>query len=205
MRKRIACIFLCMLLITMLFPTNATASDEENPEFEDRIFDVKLFGIFMFPMQFLFKYGDVVFAWISEDSSNTDYLYISMKVREFRETTELEAIYDINWNYKNDRYITYVHSYPNGYGPFVIGKSVDGDNEYEIWISCEGLFYLENNIITWQVPKNEVGSPNKGEFLTSFYPHTHLRFRDDSDLPHMDLFKDLYHNRKIEKDYQIQY
>ena len=47
MKKKVV-ILVCMLLITTILPTFASAGDSENPEVEDRILDVKLFGIFPF-------------------------------------------------------------------------------------------------------------------------------------------------------------
>lgn len=93
---------------------------------------------------------------------------------------------------------------PNGYGPFSFEKSEDGDDEIEYWDYCEVSFDLDNHIITWKVSKSNVGNSQIGSKIT-IHPHTHLRFRDDSDLPHMDLFKDLYHNAKFIKEYKIKY
>ncbi len=207
MKKKIIGIFVCMLLITAILPITGIviAGSEEDPEVEDRIFDVKLFGIFEFPLQIYFKYADVVSTWFYENIDNPDYLYISLKIRDLdAKTDDLEAIYDVDWSYSNNRYICCVHNNPNGYGPFVIGKSTDGDDNYEDWAICDGTFDVENNIITWEVPKTVIGDPLIGHKLTSISPHTHLRFKDDSDLPHMDLFKDLSWNAKTVKDYRIQ-
>lgn len=51
-----------MLLIATMLPITGTviAGSEEDPEVEDRIFDVKLFGIFGFSLQIYLKYVDVV-------------------------------------------------------------------------------------------------------------------------------------------------
>jgi hypothetical protein len=47
MKKKIVGILICMLLIATIFPITGTvfAGSEEDPELEDRIFDVKLFGL----------------------------------------------------------------------------------------------------------------------------------------------------------------
>ena len=207
MKRKILGIFIVTLLIATILPITGTviAGSEEDPEVEDRIFDVKLFGIFVFPLQIHFKYADIVSTWFYENSDNPDYLYVSLKIRDLdAKTDDLEAIYDVDWSYLNNRYICCVHNNPNGYGPFVIGKSTDGDDNYEDWALCNGTFDVENNIITWEVPKTAIGDPLIGHKLTSISPHTHLRFRDDSDLPRMDLFKDLYWNAKTVRDYLIQ-
>ena len=206
MKKKVLGIFVCMLLVMTLLPITGTviAGDEEDPEVKDRTSDVKLFGFIGFPLQTFFKYADVVSAWFSEESANPNYLYVSMKVIDLQEKTSFEAIYDVDWVFNNNRYITCVHANPNGYGPFVIGKDTNGDNDFE-WDICYGTFDLENNIITWEVPKDVIGNPIKGDKLTYIFPSTHLRFRDASNLPRMDFFKDLAWNAKIIKDYTIEY
>ena len=207
MKKKIIGIFVCTMLITIIIPITGTviAGSEEDPEVEDRIFDVKLFGIFGFPLQICFKYADVVSTWFYENIDNPDYLYVSLKIRDLgAKADDLEAIYDVDWSYSNNRYACCVHNNPNGYGPFFIGKSTDGDDDYEDWALCDGTFDVENNIITWEVLKTAIGDPLIGHELTNIFPSTHLRFRDDSDLPHMDLFKDLSWNAKTVKDYRIQ-
>ena len=205
MKKIIVYFCIGMLVMITFIPMNTSAGDVDNPEVEDRILDVKFLGLINLPGQFLFKYADIVSAWVNEDAAHPEYLYISMKLRDLLDKTDnLEAIYDVGWYINNNRYISCVHANPNGYGPFVFGKSEDGDDEYEFWDFCEGSFDLENNIITWEVPKTVVGNPQIGSKIT-IHPHTHLRFRDDSNLPHWDLFKDLYHNAKYIKDYTIQY
>jgi len=39
--------------------------------------------------------------------------------------------------------------------------------------------------------------------LIDIHPHTHLRFRGDPNLPHMDLLEDLTWNVNFVKDYTI--
>ena len=206
MKKKLLEIFVCMLLLTTMLPMTVTviAGDEEDPEVEDRTLDVKLFGFIGFPLQTSFKYADIVSAWFSEESTDTDNLYVSIKVMDLQEKTNLEAIYDVNWVLNNKRYLTCVHANPNGYGPFLIGENTYGGDDYE-WDTCSGNFDLDNNIITWEIPKDAIGNPQKGDKLTYIFPSTHLRFRDDSNLPRMDLFKDLAWNAKIIKDYTIEY
>lgn len=132
-------------------------------------------------------------------------MYVSLKIRDLdAKADDLEAIYDVDWSYSNNRYCCCVHNNPNGYGLFFISKSTDPNGNYEDWALCDGTFDVENSIIAWEVPKNAIGDPLIGHKLTSISPYTHLRFRDDSDLPRMDLFKDISLNAKTVKDYCIQ-
>ena len=98
MRKKIFGIFVCMLFITTLLPIIALAGDPENPEFVDRIRDVKLFGLFIIPFQMKYKNVDVISVWFKEESINPENLYVSLKIQDLEEKTEsLEAIYNVDW------------------------------------------------------------------------------------------------------------
>jgi hypothetical protein len=205
MKKIMVSILVIMLLILTVLPLQVLAGDSDNPEFEDRILDVKLFGIFPFPLQNNLKYADIVSAWFHEDIGNPDYLYVTLKIRALQEKTGLEAIYDVDWTFNNNYYITCVHANPTGFGGFVIGKSIDGYDDFESWDYCDGNFNVEDNTITWIVPKDKIGDPHPLNTLTDIFPSTHLRFTDNSGLPLWDLFKDLAWNAKTRKDYTIQY
>jgi hypothetical protein len=67
-----------MLMMIAFYPINILARDAENTEVEDRIFDVKFMGLIGLPFQFLFKYADIVSAWVSDDSDHPECLYISI-------------------------------------------------------------------------------------------------------------------------------
>lgn len=204
--KKIVGILICMLLIITVLPITVSAGDPENPEVVDRIMDVKLFGIFGFPFQANLKYADIVSAWFSEDYTNPNFLYVSLKLRDLEDKTDgLEAIYDVDWAYNNNYYITCVHANPNGFGSFSVGRNTDSDDDFEEWEICDGIFDTNSNVITWEVPKESIGNPQPFSKLTNIFPSTHLRFTDDSGLPLMDLFKDLSWNAKTTKDYVIQY
>jgi hypothetical protein len=206
MRKKVVGILIFMLLITTILPLTAHAGDPENPEVVDRMRDVKLFGLFTVPFQMKFEYADVIAAWLHEESINPEYLSVSLQLRHLEEKTGLlEAIYDVDWLWKQDRFIANLHINPDGIGQFFVGRSLNGDDSIDEWIGCDGLVDIENNVITWFVPKEFMRNPPKGSTITFIRPHTHLRFTDDSGLPLTDLFKDLSWNAKITKDYVMEY
>jgi hypothetical protein len=206
MKKKIVYIFVCMLLVTTILPLTALAGDPENPEVIDRIRDVKLFGVITIPFQMEYKYADVVAAWLHEDSATPDYLSVSLQIRDLQDKTEsLEAIYNVDWIWNNNRFIVNLHINPQGIGSFIVGRSFDYNDDIEEWIACDGTVDLEKNIITWSVPKEFMQNIRKGSMITSIGPSTDLRFTDASGLPLMDLFKDLSWNAKSSKDYVIEY
>ena len=178
----------------------------DGPEVEDRVRDVKLFGLVRLVPQFALAHVDIVSAKFSEESDNRKYLYLTLELRSLKEKTILfEAVYAVDWTFDAIDYATAVHVRPDGIHAFWVGMSTDWDDDIEDWNFCEGFLDTETNTLTWIVPKGAVGNPQPAEALRYISPHTHLRFTSESGLPRGDLFKDLSHNAKLVNDYIIQY
>ena len=194
------------LLVASMFPTGIMADNSDSPELEDRIGDAKLFGIFGFLLQFPLKHVDIVSAWFHEDGNNPDYLYVSLELRDLKEKTgTLEAIYVVGWSNDNHHFLTGLSVFPGGAGGRHVGVSMDEDDVIDEYIVCDGTYDSENNIITWEVPKDVVGNPQPGDVLKDINPNTHLRYPYGYGLHRIDLFKDLSGNAKTTKDYTVQY
>lgn len=205
-KNKIIIFIVTMLLFSLSSITYVLAGSEENPEVEDRIRDVKLFGLFPFLPQFNFKYVDIISAWIYEEEDNQEYLYMSLKIRNLEDTTEkYDAIYVISWIFNGETYSASVHIFPNGATSLKAGPTDEERNDYIDYVICEGSIDSTNNIINWIIPKNEIGNPWMGSKITDIVPHTHLRYPESSGLPMVDLFKDLPWNAKYIKDYKIEY
>jgi hypothetical protein len=206
MKNKISLIVISMLLILQLFSINAFAGTEENPEVEDRIRDVKIFGLFPFLPQFNYKYADIVSAWIYEIEDNPDYLYMNLKIRDLEDTTKIyDAIYVISWTLNCVTYSASVHIFPEGATQLISGPTDEERNDYINFVICEGDIDSSNEIITWIIPKDAIGNPTKGQIISNIVPHTHLRYPESSGIPMWDLFKDLPWNAKTTRDYKIQY
>ena len=204
--KKIVEIFVCMLLILTSFSICVSAGSEEDPEIVDRMFDVKLFGLIPFLPQMNFKNADFESVWFYEQEDQPDTLYICMKVRELKTTSETyEFIYVVDWIYKNINYAASIRLLPQGLTSFLAGEWDEEDNDYVDYVVCEGTFDDETNIITWMIPKSEIGNPVKWTKITNIIPYTDIRFPLDSGKVKFDLFKDLAWNAKTLKDYVIQY
>jgi hypothetical protein len=198
--------FICILLSATAFPLAVNAGSEDDPEVEDRIRDVMLFGRFPFIFQFSFKYVDIVSAWMNEEENNPDYLYLNLKVRDLEEKTKrFDAIYVISWTLDSVWYSASVHIFP--YGPTILkaGPTDEEGNDYVDYVECEGKIDTDNDVISWIVPKDGIGSPNIGQIIENIVPHTHLRFPEYSGFPLWDLFKDLPWNANYVRDYQVKY
>jgi len=195
MKKKIVGLFVCMLLITTILPMTAMAGDEKNPEIKDKIGD-------------MFKHVDIVSVWFHEDDNNPDYLYVSFKVRDLIDRTQMfEAIYVVDWVFNGNTYAADAHVFPTGVSVFTSGKTIvngHGIIRYESYVICKSIFDVDTNIMTWIIPKTAIGNPHHGDLLTKLFASTALRFPLSTNLPHWDLFKDLSWNAWYRNDYTIQ-
>jgi len=206
MMKKIVGILVCMLLILVSFSICVSAGSEEDPEIVDRTFDVKLFGLIPFLPQMYFKNADFESVWFYEQVDHPDTLYICMKLRELKIISETyEFNYVVDWTYNNVNYGAFIRLFPQGLTSFLVGTLDEDGNDYVDYVVCEGTFNDETNIITWIIPKSEIGNPGKWTKITNIFPFINIRFPLDSGKVKFDLFKDLPWNVKITKDYSIKY
>lgn len=213
MDKRVTgCLMVALLMVPAFLPCVSLASDPEDPEIEDRMFDVKFFGFLDGVPQFFVKHVDVLSAWFDEDNDKPDYLTVCLKTRSLVDQTEyFEALYKVNWVYEHEYYGVILKIHTDGiFVGFQTYKEL-GNDHYDIHM-CDGTFDVEQNIITWIVPKDAIGDPDPGSLLTSTSASALLRPWDaDTGQPGPDVFKDLTvqligpHEERYGDDYQIKY
>jgi hypothetical protein len=203
MNRKIVGITLCILLVATLFPVArlVVAGDEENPEIEDEAGDV------------LLGYIDVLSAWLYEKSDDPDYLYASLKIADYKEVWF--TVYAIHWKHEGIRYwdtalhVGSLRDFPNeknlhwSYGWYfrvmgMPGRSMDTD--------ISGSINREKGIITWRIPKSEIGDLQPGDVLTQLHVFTAQRF-GGSLIPFGPLFRGFCDttNPLESKEYIIQY
>jgi hypothetical protein len=191
-KKIIGCFIICILMISAILPLSSIAGDPDDPEIKDRRFDVKVFGIFGFFFQSFLKHIDVVSAWFDEDSENPDYLTVCLKTRALMERTEtLEAIYKVNWFYNHEEYGVILKIHTDGiFAGFLAYKDL-GQDRHEMH-PCEGIYDIEQGVITWKVSKGDIGNLGPGSLLTTTSATALLRPWDETTgKPGPDIFKDL--------------
>lgn len=202
MRKILSSFIVLMLLLTTIFSIGAIAGDPENPEFEDRILDVKLFGLIRWIFQSRYKNMDVQSAWMSEDADEPEYLIAAMKLRDLEIPSENDQInYVLTFLIHNHLYNLHVQINNDGVSDFSIGKSLDEDDQIDDSIIIEGILDVENDIITWKIPKNYIDDYQIGVELYDIRASTHLQKSEKTPFLWLDLFKDLPGNAKLQKTY----
>ena len=152
MRKEIVGVFVCMLLLTTTF--SVMAGDEINPEITDEEGDAR-------------DYLDIVSAWFYEEPDNPDYLYIAIKIKDLSGGF-LGRGYSIHWNLNDIVYASGLDVY--GFR----GQKLWRSGEYgrgSVWewrkmSTVQGSYGEEIGIITWEIPKSDIGNPQPGDILT---------------------------------------
>jgi hypothetical protein len=172
-----------MLLNLSAISFIVSAGDEDDPEIVDDEND--LFGpLIEKPSLFQrlknigtladidnFDFLDIVSGWFYEKENEPDYLFTAIKLKNL-ELKEQRAIYAMHWEYDGEQYGTGVHTHSNGdYQQFVTVNS-----EADI-TSIDGTFDLENDIVTFKIPKFLIGNPKTGDILTKTDAWTALRLK----------------------------
>lgn len=206
MRNKIISIVIIMLLLLGSFSMIVSAGSEEDPEVKDRKLDVLFLGIIPFFPQMNYKNADFESVWLYEQESNPEYLYVSMKIRDlYGSSDQYDYIYVVDWTYNDVRYGASIHLLPTGLTSYLSGSLNEEGNDYISHVVCDGVFDDQNDIITWIIPKGEIGNPLKFSKISNIIPSTHVRFPLDSGKVKFDLFKDLPWNALLSKDYTIKY
>jgi hypothetical protein len=170
----------------------------DDPEITDGIGDV--FGLlsYIFP-QDAFGFLDIVAAWFYENPDEPDYLSVTIKLNDL-DFKSWHTIYSMQWMYNGVDQGVSVHTREKGaVASFFV---TSGDDRYAI----EGSLDAENDIVTFQIPKNVIGDPKPGDVLTNPVTLTSLRLGKRDHLLFMiligELAKDYAGNGK---NYIIQY
>lgn len=210
--KKLYKIFLTLLITCVLFSSGfVLAGDEQNPEITDEVDDV--FGpLVEDPSLFSrmkslgrlsdidnFDFIDIVSAWFYEEADEPDFLYSAIKIKDL-EFKKDRGVYAMHWAYNDIKYDAGVHTHSNGdFANFFAGKSPNGPHS-----SISGSFDIENDIVTFRIPKLLIGYPSKGDILTQTDAWNALRFKiEPATWPYGgELAKDW---AGYGKDYEIQY
>ena len=181
-QKKIGVIIILILLIMTLLPITTPAGDPENPEITDEQGDV--YGILItnpFITKLLILFGivnvefidsiDILSAWFYEQENESEYLFITIKTKNLEFSRQREA-YTMIWMNNGTKWIAYFNTYSNGK---VINSTI-GDYNGTFYHKIESRFNVANNTITFRIPKNLIGDPQKGDILTHTCVKTFMEF-----------------------------
>ena len=152
----------------LMIPLSTTALGCSDPLITDDIEDVSGSLAFLLP-QSAWSFLDIKSAWLSEISTEPDYLYASI---EFVDLTlrQWHTIYSFCWEYNGKICVANVH----------LGLQGDASDFYASYGEHtekvpDGILDLENDIVTIVVPKTLVGDPKPGDVLTKPYVLSGMR------------------------------
>ena len=156
--KKILNVIMIMLLLSTILTINhiATAGEEKNPEIIDAGNDT------------LLNHYDILSAWFHEVEDESGYLFISIKVNSLS-TIWLGGTYLVEWASTSGRFAS-----GSMIGMGIMNNSWRcGDyskgsyTKFDDLIPCEGSFNTDTNIITWKIPKSEIGNLKTGDLLSN--------------------------------------
>jgi hypothetical protein len=154
--KKIINFFLCLIITSTFFTINLNANLNNDPEIKDETGDT------------LFRYVDILSVWFFENSDEPEYLYIKMEIRDLSRSW-IGGLYQIEWTYNDVIYASFASigymgsSIPKG---LICGEYGRGtNNDLFNMKSCDGNIDIEMGLITWKIPKINIGNPDVGDIL----------------------------------------
>ena len=178
--KKIYMLACVMLLTSPFIATTVFAGDENNPEMKDDTGDVLLFENKISPViNMLFKNMDIISVWFYELSDEPDNLYVCLKMNDLRWPIFLGQ-YVAAWEYNGTMFGCGVRIHSKGdYFEEIIAYLDDYGEHIDIVPGIVKDFNLDTHIITFCVPKEEIGNPQAGSKLNNFYSNVMLRTLDE--------------------------
>lgn len=194
--KKIIILFLCVMLVLVTIPISISADPVNVFEKKDLPFDVRIdiritnknnrtipihSRMAILP-NFLCNYLDILSFSLYEDSEEPDYLFASIEVNKFK-FSEYRACYALHWKYNGLSY--YVGTNAHSLGEYI--SPICG-----YWEECgtiyhnyriEGDILVDENRITWIIPKELIGNPNPGDVLQDLTASSHLIYQKDCSAP----------------------
>lgn len=160
---------ICTIIYIIMFfiPISISAIFIPEPIITDDTEDVMGLLSIVFPQEDI-AFLDIESAWFTENPDEPDYIYASIKFVDLT-MRKWHTIYSIIWEYNEDIYFVSVHY--REYGTVSTYSATHGENSKII----TGSFDVENNIITFIIPKNTINNPQPGEILTNPQVLTSLR------------------------------
>ena len=153
MNIKIISISICFLLLTPILSLTIIAGDEENPEIVDEVDDTDLSAL------------DIHSVWFHEKSDEPEYLFISMKITSL--TERINAVFSVTWYYDDIKYVSGLDTF--FYRGNMFRSGLYQRATYRQWKNmpeCEGIYDLDESIITWKILKENIGHPQKDAVLT---------------------------------------
>lgn len=154
MKKKSFSFFMCFILLFTMFSSIVPAGDEQQPEIEDITGDINL------------SFLDIVSVWFYEESDESDYLFISMKIKDLNEG--FNAVFSVRWKYNDVVYVSGLDTFYFKDNEFRSGLRQRATYwQWKNMPECIGFFNESTNIITWKILKSNIGNPKKDDFLTN--------------------------------------
>ena len=148
-----------MCILIFLIPISIIAIENPEPLITDDTEDVMGLLAKIFPQEEI-SFLDIESVWFTENPDEPDFIYTSIKFVDLT-TRKWHTIYSLIWEYKGETY--FVSGHYREYGTVSTYSAAYGENAEKI----TGSFDVENDIVTFIIPKNIINNPQPGEELTN--------------------------------------
>ena len=162
MKNKIITVLISFIFISSL---SALAGNINDPEITDDKGDS-------------FGYLDIDSVWFFEEIENPDFLFVSMKINE-PSLKKFQQTFAVFWEYNDEEYACSLHlgfDIKEDWGQYNTGESSGkapngGAKNYRI----NGKYSTADGIITWDIPKEFIGNPQKNDVLTNTWSNAFRR------------------------------
>ena len=139
---------------------NAIAGNINDPEITDLAGDA-------------FGYLDIDSVWFYEEEDNSDTLFVSMKINE-PSYWKFQQTFAVSWECNSIEYFCALHlgfDIDEGWAKYSAG--ISESNDYHRNLS--GTYSISEGVITWEIPKEFIGEPDKDDVLTNTWSNAFRR------------------------------
>ena len=175
--KKSLTVIICIMIGVGIFSQMVIAGDEDNPEIEDPEDDVAFF-IDILPRSLInrfCKHLDVLKAWFFENPDEPDYLFATIKLKEYKIAT-LMVSYGVGWYYDNIDYIA-VFTFSRG-DEYISGLKI----QESVYVPIDDFYIINEgeNTITFKIPKDIAGELEPGDIINDPFIFGTCRFVSDN-------------------------
>jgi len=148
MRRKLIGIYLVFIFISSSMSTMFVLADDQEPQITDQTGDA-------------FGYIDIVDIEFFEKEEAPEYLYVSMQINDPSFTT-FQQTFAVFWKLNDIEYSCSLH---RGFSLKYWDRYTAGISRTRDHNDINGTYNMQTGVITWKVPKEFIGDPEKGDVL----------------------------------------
>jgi hypothetical protein len=154
-------------MVILLLSASIITMGSSEPIVTDETEDVMGLLSVLFPQEKI-SFLDIESVSLYENPDKSDFLYASIKFVDLT-MRKWHTIYSLIWEYNEETYVLSVHY--REYGTVATYSTTHGEYAEKI----NGAFNIDNDIVTFNIPKNKIDNPQPGDKLEKFQVLSSMR------------------------------